>query len=217
MKHPESDMQIACIKWFRLQYPRYSKMLFAIPNGGTRIPKEAARMKSEGVLSGVPDLMLAVPSHGYVGAFIELKVKPNKPSREQLEWMEQVSNHGYATHVIYGINEFVEWVNYYLSELTPKGIEYVVCRHYGLRPSDLHVKSQRREISEPRQLVMTLIHETGRGTNNKSASYYNKDHATCTHARKTIKAMIETNAEFRAKVYKILDELQISDFNFKRN
>ena len=34
MRHDESRIQAACVKWFRLQYPHFAPNLFAVPNGG---------------------------------------------------------------------------------------------------------------------------------------------------------------------------------------
>lgn len=48
MKHEESRIQQACIKWFRLQYPKLALNLFAVPNGGARKRIEGAIMKAEG-------------------------------------------------------------------------------------------------------------------------------------------------------------------------
>lgn len=61
MNHPEHELQKSCVKWFRLQYPEYTNLLFAIPNGGKRNAREAARLKAEGVTPGVPDLFLQLP------------------------------------------------------------------------------------------------------------------------------------------------------------
>ena len=60
MKHIESRLQIACVRWFRMQYPQYKLMLFSVPNGGKRTLMEAIIMKNEGVVAGVSDLILLV-------------------------------------------------------------------------------------------------------------------------------------------------------------
>ena len=75
MRHRESDLQIACVRWFTMQYPQYRGLLFAVPNGGSRNRIEAARMKAEGTVAGVSDLILLVP-RGHFGALcIELKTE----------------------------------------------------------------------------------------------------------------------------------------------
>ena len=69
--HPESELQRACVRWFRMQYPQH--LLFHIPNGGKRNAREAAIFKAEGVVAGIPDLFLAEARHGHHGLFIEMK------------------------------------------------------------------------------------------------------------------------------------------------
>lgn len=58
MRHVESNIQRQCVKWFRIQYPHYTKLLFAVGNGGARSKTEAAIMNGEGVTAGVADLIL---------------------------------------------------------------------------------------------------------------------------------------------------------------
>ena len=70
MRHNESRIQTACVKWFRLQYPHFALNLFAVPNGGQRGKFEAKIMKGEGVTAGVADLLLLLPSKGYHGLCI---------------------------------------------------------------------------------------------------------------------------------------------------
>ena len=49
MKHLESNIQRAFVRWFRLQYPEYALNLTSVPNGGLRSKTEAAIMKAEGM------------------------------------------------------------------------------------------------------------------------------------------------------------------------
>lgn len=73
MRHIESQIQKDCVTWFRLQYPKIGRLLFAVPNGGARNAKEAAIMKGEGVTAGVADLILLYPSGGFHSLCIEFK------------------------------------------------------------------------------------------------------------------------------------------------
>lgn len=116
----EHELQKACMTWFRLQYPHLKRLLFAIPNGGWRGAEEAKRFKAEGVVAGVSDLFLAVPIWVCVdecvsGLFIELKVKPNKPTQEQLDFMKDAENVGYKTAVIYCVDDFITLIKEYLN------------------------------------------------------------------------------------------------------
>jgi len=59
MKHQESTLQTTCVRWFRFQYPNL--VIYAVPNGGSRNVREAQRLKAEGVLAGVADLVVLLP------------------------------------------------------------------------------------------------------------------------------------------------------------
>lgn len=210
MKHPESILQSTCKKWFDLQYPKYKRLLFAIPNGGSRNKIEAAIMKGEGVEPGVSDMMLALPRNGWPGAFIEMKWGKNTLSEHQETWLELVKKQGYAIAVIYTFDEFMNFIERYLHAVKPENVENIVSRHYGIPKELLHAKTQKRTIAEPRQIVMTIIRET-KGNNNAAAHHFNLDHATANHAKKVITNLYQTDPEFRKRMKCILDELSISE------
>jgi len=113
-KKNESALQRSCIKWFRLQYPNYSSLLFAIPNGGYRSPIEAAIMKGEGVLAGVADLFFSFPSSGYHGFYIELKYEKGKQTPSQKDFQSAVTQVGYRYEVVNSLDDFMLSVNSYL-------------------------------------------------------------------------------------------------------
>lgn len=113
MKQLEHKLQCACVRWFRLQYPNV--LCFAIPNGGARSALTGAMLKAEGVVAGVPDLMIAVPKNGHAGLFVEMKVKPNRPSKEQVQVIKRLEDAGYKVAVCYSFDDFVNVVNDYLA------------------------------------------------------------------------------------------------------
>jgi hypothetical protein len=94
-------------------YPEL-RLLFAIPNGGERNIKVAAQLKAEGVKAGVPDIFLPVPSAFWAGLFIEMKVKPNKPSVDQCEWLTRLSEQRYFTKVCWSWEEAANTILEYL-------------------------------------------------------------------------------------------------------
>jgi len=114
MKHLEDNMQKACVTWFRLQYPGIAMLLFAIPNGGKRNAREAARLKSQGVTPGVPDLMLAVPKNDLHGVFFELKVGKNTLTANQVQMAEILCQQDYGFMVIRSLDKFMEQIQIYL-------------------------------------------------------------------------------------------------------
>lgn len=114
MKRLESNLQIQCVRWFRLQYPKYSKLLFAVPNGGYRNKIEAGIMKAEGVVSGVSDLILLMPSKGFNSLCIEMKAGKGKQAESQKEWQNEAEKAGNAYRICRSVDDFMNVINGYL-------------------------------------------------------------------------------------------------------
>lgn len=113
MRKVESDLQSSCVCWFRYAYPEYSRLLFAVPNGGSRNVIEAARLKKEGVVRGVSDLLLLVPNKEFHGLCIEMKKKGGYQSEWQKEWQKEVEKQGYLYVVCKSFAEFMITINKY--------------------------------------------------------------------------------------------------------
>lgn len=117
-KHPEHQLQAACFQWFNLQYPEFRGLLFAVPNGGGRSRIEAALLKAEGVVAGVADMLLLVPSMGYAGLCIEFKAatKTARQSEAQKNWERLINKHGaYKYTVVRTFEEFRTLMYNYLA------------------------------------------------------------------------------------------------------
>ena len=112
--HIESEMQRSCKRWFDLQYPKLSRLLFAVPNGGARNAREAAIMKGEGVTAGVADMILLIPRNGYGCLCIEFKTKDGKQSESQKLWQADAEAHGNKYVVVRSVEQFVSEVRQYL-------------------------------------------------------------------------------------------------------
>lgn len=119
----ESEIQQSCLQWFRLQYPRLAAegMLFHIANEGVRMGAMGSRMKREGIVRGVADLCLAIPSHGYSALYIEMK-RPKTifhdatyQSPQQKEWQKNVEKYGNKYVVCRSVEEFKDIIKDYLS------------------------------------------------------------------------------------------------------
>jgi hypothetical protein len=114
-KDSEHSHQTALFAWAALSVDKYPKLrwMFAIPNGGLRDMRTAVNLKAEGVKAGVPDIFLpivvrmprmiqgSVTIDVYSGLFIEMKVKKNKTSKEQDEYIEYLKDAGYYCVVCY--------------------------------------------------------------------------------------------------------------------
>ena len=98
MRDLEHNEQKALVKWARLMPPPVC-WLFAIPNGGGRSKAEAGRMRAEGVLRGVPDLLLPVARGGYHALYIEMKSPTGRLSAPQREMIAILRGQGFAVEV----------------------------------------------------------------------------------------------------------------------
>lgn len=94
----EHAHQRALVAWFRQTYP--DQTLFAIPNGGQRNPATAARLRAEGVLTGVPDLLWLEAR-----CWIEMKTPTGRLAPSQREFLARAEAAGYRTLVGYGFED----------------------------------------------------------------------------------------------------------------
>ena len=110
----EHQLQCACVKAFRYQFPKYALSLFAVPNGGQRNAVVAAKLKAEGVLAGVSDLLFLEACGPFHGLAIELKTPKGVQSKAQKEWQEYIESRGWKYVVIRSVDEFMMEVKGYL-------------------------------------------------------------------------------------------------------
>ncbi len=120
VRKPPSDeehrVQVACVRWFRMKYPHLSPRLFAVPNGGRRDGVTGARLKAEGVLAGVADLILLVPNAGYHALLIEMKTPKGRQSESQKAWQQEVCAEGEYKYVVCrSLDDFIREVDVYLT------------------------------------------------------------------------------------------------------
>lgn len=115
---PEAHEQAALFRWIEdaavHQYPELA-LLYHIPNGGKRNKAEAAHLKQQGVKAGVPDLCLPVARGKWHGLYIEMKVRDNRPTENQENWIHQLREQGYVAEVCYGFRQAAEILVNYLT------------------------------------------------------------------------------------------------------
>lgn len=122
MNHREDDEQAALITWARLDNWPVRDLLIAIPNGGKRNPREAARLKKAGVMPGVSDLFLAYPCGGRHGLWIEMKAaKPHNArlTTAQADWLEEMQKMGYEVCCCHGWVEAATGICTYVEPRLP--------------------------------------------------------------------------------------------------
>ena len=110
----EADIQKTCVNWFRLQYPSLSFMLFAVPNGELRNIVVATKLKRQGVLRGVADLILLIPKKGFASLCIEMKTPMGKQREEQIEWQREAEKYRNKYVICRSLQDFMNEVNSYL-------------------------------------------------------------------------------------------------------
>lgn len=71
-------------------------------------------LKRMGVKAGVADIFVMIPSGVYHGLWIEMKIKPNKPTKTQLAFLSNAESKGYATKVCFSCDDAIETVKEYL-------------------------------------------------------------------------------------------------------
>lgn len=128
-RHNESSLQQRCVSYFRKLWPEYDILFFSVPNGGLRGKSEAQIMVGEGVVRGVSDTILLVPSKGYHGLCIEFKQitytydekgneheKRSSQSKDQKAWQKAVESQGYRYAVVWSREEFDALIDDYLGK-----------------------------------------------------------------------------------------------------
>lgn len=119
-KKPTNDehkIQCACVKWFRLEYPKLKDMLFAVPNAARRSARNGAYMKDEGMLPGVADLILLKSNRFYGGLAIEMKKLGEYQRPAQKEWQKECEASGNKYVVCRSLDEFMKVVTDYLNDI----------------------------------------------------------------------------------------------------
>lgn len=94
----EHAHQTALFAWAALNRLKWPDLVWmhAIPNGGLRDRITAAKLKAEGVKSGVSDVFLPVKRGVWSGLYIEMKKPGGKPTKEQLDFGTFVLSQGFG-------------------------------------------------------------------------------------------------------------------------
>jgi len=135
----EHSMQCAVIAWAAMQTSVMPglRWLYAIPNGaffggemktlkgGRKIPMGAIRMaklKREGLRTGVPDLCLPVARGGFHGLYIEMKAgDAGTLSDDQETWLTGLRAEGHAAVVCRSAEEAINTLRRYLNPPRERG------------------------------------------------------------------------------------------------
>lgn len=115
MKHFEDAEQQAVFDWAAF-YPEL-RWMHAIPNGGKRDKREAARLKRQGVKPGVADIFLPLARGDYYGLYIEMKRRKeqgsSQTSKHQYDFGRYVLEQGYRYEICYGAESAIQVIREY--------------------------------------------------------------------------------------------------------
>lgn len=117
MKHlpKEMQMQIMVMDWLRMAHPVWhKKYVFHIANERKVSKLVGYWLKRMGVRSGVSDIFIMKPNDTYHGAFLELKMPGKKPSKTQIEFLEDAIECGYMAKVCHGFDHTIKEINDYI-------------------------------------------------------------------------------------------------------
>lgn len=113
-KGKEDQLQMLCASYLDL----HNILYFHTPNEIKAKPQYMVKRKKMGVKSGVPDIMILEAQKGYKGFAIELKVGYNKPSENQLKWLDELNKRGWKTLITYSFEEFEACIkDYFMGNL----------------------------------------------------------------------------------------------------
>lgn len=113
----EANLQAKCYQTANKLIPQTRGLLYAIPNGAFLANKtEALKLIATGLLPGVADMTLDIPSpdNKYHGLKIELKLKTKTQSEHQIKYQQNVTAQGYQYTITYTLTEFLNTITQYL-------------------------------------------------------------------------------------------------------
>ena len=113
----ESEEQQALFEWINFNKGHYPelKLMHHTPNEGKRSVSTGAKMKREGLVSGVPDIHLPVAKGKYHSLDIELKrVKHSKISKEQEAFIRLLNMYDNFAIICYGWEQAIKVIEWYL-------------------------------------------------------------------------------------------------------
>jgi hypothetical protein len=149
----ERQFQASVIEYIDKRYPAIGALCFHVPLELLRRDTHSAGMfHALGARAGVADIVMLKPAGGYHGLVLELKVKPNRPTISQCEFLKAAREQGYAACWSDSYNTILKLIDVYLSlppralmrELTPSPEEAIHAIHSSHQSADeTHRRSAR--------------------------------------------------------------------------
>jgi chromosomal replication initiator protein len=106
------------------------------------------------------------------------------------------------------VDKFARNIN---REITVDMIQKIVCEYFNLKPEELKAKTRRREIVQPRQIIMYFAKKyTKASLQAIGALCGGKDHSTVLHACRNIEDLKQTDKQIRNYIEDIDKKLNLS-------
>lgn len=111
----EHQEQVAVCQYLDVVYP--DVLYFSVPNGAslTNAGRQMNKLKAEGLLPGVSDLIIFEPRGQYSCMFLEMKTLTGKPSEVQQWFIRQVEARGAFGTFAYGADDAIKAIDIYLN------------------------------------------------------------------------------------------------------
>lgn len=114
---PETQLQIACVTWFKLKYEnRKLGCIVHVANEGSRSAKTGGILKKKGMAPGFPDLIIFKRGNSRI-LMIELKTlrTGSELSENQVEFHSLMRELGQIVFVCRTIDSFIEIVDRFMN------------------------------------------------------------------------------------------------------
>lgn len=109
---PEATIHKTAMDWVR-SHKELNGLVIHIPNEGRRSKRYGAVLRDLGMRAGASDLLIAMPRHGFGGAWIEIKSAKGRISVEQAAFQLDMSQQNYFVSVCWGIDETIKTISWY--------------------------------------------------------------------------------------------------------
>jgi hypothetical protein len=107
---PETQLQISVKQFCNL----HKIPMIHVPNEGLRKKTTGQILQKMGMRKGFSDCFFPKGNDQFSGLFIELKIKPNKPTQHQINFLQEMLSYGYDGCVCYNIDEAMKVIkNFY--------------------------------------------------------------------------------------------------------
>ena len=108
----EDKFHHSVYEYLLLKYKRKA-MFWHTPNEGSRTKFEAWKAKYLGIVSGVPDWIIASKERML---FLELKIPPNEPTENQNIFLDNMKTLGFQSEVAYNFDEAKKIIDKFMEE-----------------------------------------------------------------------------------------------------